>query len=307
MKKEDFYYPSSDGRTKIHARSWTPDGEPKAVLQILHGMVEFIGRYGDFAAFLADHGYVVVGNDHLGHGESVVTDEDHGYFGENGNAHVIQDIDRLRNMTSEKYPGLPYFMLGHSMGSFLVRQYITDHAAGLRGVIIMGTGWQPGAALTAGKALSSLIGKVKGKRYRSTFINNMAIGAYNKQFKNPRTAADWLTRDEEIVDWYLNEDWCTFMFTVDGYNNMFKGMQVAHDKKKMAGLPEGLPLLIVSGAEDPVGGNGKGVRQTYEAYKKYSPCSVDIMLYENDRHEILNELDRAQVYEDLLAWLDDKI
>ena len=238
MERTDIYYPSSDGRTKIHARVWKPDGEPKAVLQIIHGMIEFIGRYGDFAAYLADHGYLVVGEDHLGHGESVADEKQYGYFGPDGNSLVIRDIHELRLRTAKKYPGIPYMMLGHSMGSFLVRQYIMESTAppadskygatrtnadGLSGVIVMGTGWQPGPVLKLGQAICSAVKAIRNDHYISDFVANLATGSNNKRIPDARTVADWLTKDKEIVDWYMNEEWCQFKFTVNGYFNMFKG------------------------------------------------------------------------------------
>ena len=286
MTKKDFYYPSTDGKTQIHAIRWEPEGEPKAILQIIHGMVEFIDRYDDFAKYLTEHGYLVTGEDHIGHGASVQSDEYHGYFGKEGNAWVIADIHRLREMMQKEFPDLPYLMLGHSMGSFLIRQYITengaDYAKGLSGVIIG-------------------INKV-GKKAK--LIDGMSFGSYLKHIENPRTISDWLTKDEKIVDWYRNEPWCTFHFTPNAYFHMFSGMQKAHDTERMKKLPEGLPILITSGAEDPVGAWGEGVRKTFMVYSDNTKCDVSIKIYDDDRHEILNETDKDQVYADMLEFLD---
>ncbi len=307
MNKKDFYYPSIDGKTKIHAIRWEPDGEPKAILQIIHGMVEFIDRYDDFARYLTEFGYLVVGEDHLGHGESVQSDEYHGYFGKDGNAWVIADIHQLRIMMYEEYPGLPYLMLGHSMGSFLLRQYITEkdgrYAEELAGVIIMGTAWQPKAVAEVGKILAKALGTNKpGKAARLIDI----IGFRNnlKKIDKPRTGKDWLTRDEKIVDWYRNEPWCNFHFSPNAYYHMFSGMQKAHDIKRMRSLPEGLPMLFAAGAEDPVGNWGEGVRKAFMVYTDNTDCDVDIRIYGDDRHEILNELDKDRVYEDMKDFLE---
>lgn len=313
MKKEERTFPSQDGRTAIHVWRWLPDGEPKAVLQIVHGMVEFAGRYSEFASYLTDHGYAVVGNDHLGHGESVVTEEDYGYFGPDGNAHVLADIHTLRRMTQEEFAGIPYLMLGHSMGSFLVRQYIAEqeeggvYAEGLAGVIVMGTGWQPAPLLSLGRFLCNAIGLLRGPRHRSGLVNAMVFGANNKKFKPARTGNDWLSKDEAAVDHYNEEDWCGFVFTVNAYSNMFKGIGICQDRARMRRLPASLRLFFVSGAEDPIGNFGEGVRKTYMEYSENTPCALDIRLYENDRHEILHETDRDKVYADLLEWLDDAV
>lgn len=307
MTKKEFYYPSVDGKTQIHAIRWEPDDEPKAILQIVHGMVEFIDRYNDFAVYLTQHGYLVTGEDHLGHGASVQSDEYHGYFGDDGNAWVIADIHQLRLMMHEEYPDLPYLMLGHSMGSFLVRQYITEkdgrYAEDLSGVVIMGTGWLSGPVLASAKLIARMLGKDKvGKRAK--LIDVMSFGNYLKRIPDARTISDWLTRDEEVVDWYRAEPWCQFHFTPNAYFHMFSGMQKAHDITRMNNLPEGLPLLLISGAEDPVGNWGEGVRRAYMVYSENSPCEVSIRIYDDDRHEILNELDKEAVYADLLDFLD---
>ena len=302
MIKKDFYYPSSDGRTKIHATSWAPDGEPKAIVQIIHGMTEYIGRYEDFARYLTEDGFLVCGEDHLGHGESVISDEYHGFFGENGNAWVISDIHKLRQIMQEEHPELPYLMLGHSMGSFLIRQYITEencgYAKGLSGVVVMGTGWQPDIVLKSGMLVAKLQGLNKvGKR--SKMIEMMSFGQYLKRIPDATSFNAWLSKDSEIVDRYKDDPWCTFHFTPNAFYHMFGGMLKAHDIDRMKNLPEGMPLLLTSGAEDPVGNWGDGVRKAYMVYLENTKCAVDIRLYEDDRHEILNETDRAEVYSDL--------
>lgn len=307
MQKKDFYYPSVDGKTQIHAIRWEPDGEPKAILQIIHGMVEYIDRYDEFARFLADRGYLVVGEDHLGHGESVISDEHYGYFGEDGNACIIADIHHLRIMMTEEYPELPYLMLGHSMGSFLVRQYITEkgsrYAEDLAGVIIMGTAWQNKAVAEVGKILARMLGTSKAGK-KAKLIDVIAFRNNLKRIKNPRTVKDWLTRDEAVVDRYRDTPWCNFHFSPNAYYHMFSGMQKAHDISRMKTLPEGLPILFVSGAEDPVGGWGEGVRKAFMVYSENTLCEMDIRLYGDDRHEILNELDKDRVFEDLLEFLE---
>lgn len=308
MKKREFTYPSVDGMTKIHAIIWEPDGEPKAVLQIIHGMIEYIDRYDDFAKFLTEHGYVVAGEDHLGHGASVVNDSYHGYFGKNGNQMVIDDIHHLRTKLNEDYAGIPFIMMGHSMGSFLIRQYLTEknseYAQGLAGAVIMGTAWQPAAVLKAGKAVAKMQMMAKGERATSGMLEAMAFGSYLKRIENPATISDWLTKDAEIVSAYRNDPWCTFHFTTNAFYYMFSGMQKAHDIKRIQTLPAELPILFVAGAEDPVGNYGEGVRKAFMIYKENTDCQIDIKIYEGDRHEILNETDRKEVYADMLEWFD---
>lgn len=307
MTKQEYFYPSADGVTKIHATKWMPEGEPKAVLQIIHGMVEYMGRYEDFAKYMTEHGYVVVGEDHLGHGESVRSDEYHGFFGKNGNEWIISDIHTLRTKTQEEYKGLPYLMLGHSMGSFLIRQYITEndasYADGLAGVIVMGTAWQPMAALVTGKGVARAMGIDKvGKK--APILESMAFGTYLKRIDNPKTASDWLTKDEAIVKAYRSNPLCTFHFTPNAFYHMFDGMIKAHDIARIKKLPAGLPIHFCAGAEDPVGAWGEGVRKAFVVYTDNTDCDVSIKLYLDDRHEILNELDKEDVYADMAEFCD---
>ena len=306
--KRHFTYPSADGVTQIHAIEWTPEGEIRAVLQLCHGMVEFIDRYDEFAQYLITRGVLVVGHDHLGHGESVQNEEQYGFFHETeGNTYVIRDIHKLRMATQAKYTGVPYFMLGHSMGSFLIRQYMKTHGQNLSGVIVMGTGDQPPLMVSAGKILCRIIAGLKGWNYRSKLVDNMAFGSYNKRFEPARTPKDWLTKDEKVVDEYLANPWCTFRFTVNAYYHMFCGMQVLADKRSLERIPKDLPIFFVAGAEDPVGNFGKSVEKVYQKYKQCGIRDVRIKLYENDRHEILNETDRQKVFEDLAEWTENKI
>ena len=305
--KNEFYYASSDGENQIHGIEWVPEGNVKAVLQMCHGMAEYIDRYHDFATFLAEQGYYVVGHDHLGHGKSVTDLEQLGYFHEtNGNEYVVKDIHRLRVMTAQKYPDVPYFIMGHSMGSFLVRQYLGLHGTGLAGAIIMGTGDQPNLILDAGKTICKLIAAIKGWTYRSKLVDGMAAGGYDKHFKGETGTSGWLSRNPENGEKYKEDPLCGYMFTVNGYYHMFSGMKNMNLQEVAGKVPTDLPVLFVAGEEDPVGNFGQAVKNVYKRYKQSGIKDVTIKLYENDRHEILNENDRQQVYQDLLSWLDKR-
>lgn len=298
--KREFYYPSRDGVTKIHAIEWIPEGEVTAVLQMCHGMVEYIDRYHEFADFLTKHGVYVVGHDHLGHGKSVVSQEKLGFFHEtDGNAYVIADIQQLRMQTAKKYPGVPYFIMGHSMGSFLVRQYLGLYSGGLSGAIIMGTGEQPSLVVNAGKLVCKIIAAIKGWDYRSKFVNNLAVGAYEKKL-----GAAWLSKNPENVKKYHEDPLCGFIFTVNAYYHMFSGIAKMNQQEKEGKAAKSLPLLFVAGKDDPVGNYGKGVENVYNKYKKCGYQDVQLKLYEEDRHEILNEEDKDVVFQDILAWLE---
>ncbi len=303
MKKNEFRFHSSGGTVDIRAMEYVPEGKIIAVLQIAHGMVEFIDRYENFAAFLASKGILVVGNDHIGHGGSVKSEEDWGYFGENGNRILLDDMHELTRLTKEKYPNLPYFLLGHSMGSFYARQYLGEFGNELDGAIIMGTGLEPLFVVKGGMFLCKLIALFKGWRYRSNFVNQVAFGSYGKKFEPLRTRADWLSKDEALADWYINEPRCSFLFTLNAYYSMFEGIARLHDKKLLEKVPKDLPIFFVSGEDDPVGSFGKEVVYSVETLKEVGVKNIDLKLYPNDRHEILNETDKETVYADLYEWL----
>ncbi len=306
---DEFYFPSKDGNTEIHTIEWKPEGEVRAVLQICHGMVEYIRRYDEFARFLCGKGYYVVGNDHLGHGKSIQAKSEYGFFNEKyGNACVLGDMHTLRQRTEKKYPGVPYFMLGHSMGSSLLRQYIQMYGNGLSGAVLMGTvADHKKAALLFGKRLCRVMAAFRGWHYRSRMVDKLVLGAYNKKFKPARTRADWITSDNENLDTYVSDPLCSFMSTVNAYYNVFSGMIGIQRKESVYMIPKGLPILFLSGADDPVGEFGKGVRKIYEKYRAAGIQDVTLRLYTGDRHELLNETDREQVYKDLLGWFEKHI
>ena len=222
MIKEEFHFDSADGLTKIRAMRYLPEGEVKAVLQIAHGMDEFIDRYESFAKYLTDKGYAVTGNDHLGHGASVNSQDDWGYFSkDDGYRNVLKDMLQLTKITKELYTDKPYFLLGHSMGSFLCRLYLIEYGNELDGAIVMGTGQQAKGMLGVAKFLTRTVAAFKGWKYRSKFINSLALGSYNKKWEPSETHCDWLTKDNDIVNWYVHEPCCTFTFTTNGYYNLF--------------------------------------------------------------------------------------
>lgn len=308
MKKQEFKFRSSSDVCDIRAVRYIPNGEVKAILQISHGMQEFIDRYESFAEFLCSKGYLVTGNDHLGHGGSINTKDDYGYFADkDGNQALIDDLYELTKITKELYPNKPYFLLGHSMGSFYARQYLCEHGNELNAAIIMGTGFESLSTLKAGMRACELFAMGKGWHHRSRAVQAMAMGSYNKKFEPVRTKVDWLTKDEAIVDKYLAEERCTFTFTLNGYYNMFKGIARLHNKSFINKTPKELPILFVSGEDDPVGNYTKGVIASAESLKEVGCHNVSIKFYPNDRHEILNELDKDVVYNDLFNYLEDTI
>ncbi len=306
VEKRESYFSSTDAIHKAHVITWIPkDVKVRGILQIAHGMVEFIDRYDEFARHMCSKGFIVVGNDHLGHGKTVNNNDEWGYFADkNGTECLVKDMYKLMKITKREFKGLPYFLLGHSMGSFLTRNFIIRYGSELKGVIIMGTGNQPLWLVKLGQLLTHVLAVFKGWKYRSKFINSLAFGSYNKGFQPSRTDVDWLTRDEAIVDWYMKQPACTFIFTIKAYNDMFHGLEFIGKRENLEKMPKDLPVLFVSGDHDPVGGNGKGVRAVYNRFKALGMKDVSILLYRDGRHEILNEINRADVFEDISRWLD---
>ncbi len=307
MTKKEFTYRSCDGVTDIHAITWLPDRDVQAVLQIAHGMAEHIDRYDEFATYLAGKGFAVVGNDHPGHGRSVKSEEDLGYFHEKyGNRYVLGDMHQLHGFARRQYPDVPYFMLGHSMGSFLVRQYITMTCENLSGVIIMGTGYQPWLTLEAGQLLCRLIAAFKGWHYRSALVDSLGMGSYNRRFEPGETGLEWLNSDAGRRQLYIDDPLSGYRFTVSGYYQMFAGMKTLTSKRKLSAMDKDLPILFTSGEDDAVGDFGKAVRKVYRQFLDVGMRHVDLKLYRDDRHEILNETDRGQVFEDLYLWMEEQ-
>ena len=306
--KEEFYLPSSCEGIDLRGIMWQPEGEVKAILQISHGMAEHIERYDEFAMFLRDLGYCVVGHDHIGHGKTAKEKEERGHIdSKGGNQFLIEDMHLIRKKLAAMYPKAPYFMLGHSMGSTLLRQYILEYGEGLDGIILSGPVAKISKALlSVGKCLAKAIGKIKGADYRSKLLYNMTLGSYSKQIKDDDVGS-WVTKDKEKAKEYADDELSDFIFTASGYYAVFDGIGRLHDKEASRKTPHDLPIYIVSGKEDPVGGFGEGVEKIHEEYKKDGAKNVDITIYEEGRHEMLNEVNRQEVYQDIAYWMEKTI
>ena len=304
MNKETFSLMSVQQK-KIMGRIWIPDGEPRAVIQFVHGMAEHIDRYDGPAAALCSAGFAVYGHNHLGHGPGT---DLKGFFGEqDGWQSLVEDVHAVSGIARQNHPGLPYFLLGHSMGSFVVRCYMTEYAAGLSGVILSGTGYYPKSTVMAGKLLADLVClKGKGKK-PSPLINRIAFSANNKPFTPGRTPFDWLSRDEAEVDRYIADPLCGFLFTASGYRDLFTGLEQLTDLKRLSSVPAGLPVLFISGSMDPVGQMGKGPQKIAEQLRRAGVQDVTLNIYPNARHELFNEKNREEVYQDLVSWMEKHI
>ena len=311
MIKNEFTYLSSDQKTNIHAITCLPENNKfTRVFQIIHGMCEYIERYLPFIEFLTTKGFIVVGHDQLGHGKSINSEEDLGYFGEpDPNDLLIKDIHTLRTITQKKYPDLPYFMCGHSMGSYLLRQYICNYSKGLSGIIILGTGYMSPCETLMSLGLLNCMACFKGMRHRSKLLKKISfeLGPYKSyDHENKDINNSWISRDPEIVKQYYADKKCQYDFTINGFFGLVTAIRYSCNPSNVAKMDKDIPILFVSGGNDPVGNNGEGVKRANEIMKLIGSVDVTLKLYEGGRHEVLNELNRDEVYEYILNWVNEK-
>lgn len=302
----EFEFPSWDGESTIHALLWQPMGNPIGIVQLIHGMSEHIERYEAFARFLAEHGYIVCGHDHIGHGHSVSSRAELGYMPpETGADVLVEDVDTMRWIVQHAFPEeLPYFIFGHSMGSFTLRVYLTRHAKGIAGAILCGTGQQPQPISFMGHTLAKLGARLRGGHEKSQLIYQMADGAFSRRVKDPQTEFDWISMDRGNIDDYMADDLNGFQFTLGGYAALTRLTLLAADLELAKQVPHDLPLLFIAGAQDPVGDNGNGVKAAADMMAEAGADDVEVILYGNMRHEILNEAESDRVFDDVLRWLN---
>lgn len=308
MEEREFYLPSSDRNYRIHCMEWIPEGDVYAVLQLVHGMIEHAERYREFAVWMAEHGVAVLGHDHLGHGKTAVNSEDFGYFGtDGGSVCLIKDISRVTVYGKKRYPGKKLFLLGHSMGSFLVRRYISVYGNSPDGMILLGTGAPPEGFVFAGYLLASTICRLEGERYRSSLLYEMSLGNYNRKFRPTKTSFDWLTREEAYAKSFEEDDLCQFVFTAGAYRDFFRLILADSRAEKAGRMRTDMPVLILAGDRDPVGEEAVGVRRVCSRYEKAGVKDMTLGVYQGARHELLHETNRMEVFEDIYSWLQDQI
>ena len=302
--RKEYTIPSVSGLGDVFARCWLPQGEIKAVFQIMHGMAEHGERYEDLARYLCEKGIAVFVNDHLGHGKSVKSDDDLGFFGEKaGYDSLVNDERKWTELIENEFPSLPIILFGHSMGSFVLREYLRRFSRDkrLKAAIICGTsGKNPASSFAI--TLADKIAKVKGSRHKSKFINSIAFGSYNKKIQKKETDFDWLSTDKNQVKKYIDDPYCGYLFTAAGYRDLFTLLNLVSGEKWFKEINHDLPLLLVAGMEDPVGQYGKGVREVYNLLKDAGQKDIAVKLYPGMRHEIHNEVNNKKVYEDLAAF-----
>lgn len=308
-RTEQISFLSTDGKTRINGMIWWPDEQPKAVVQLVHGMAEHIMRYEPFARYLNGKGFVVCGHDHLGHGKSVVDASQLGHLPvKNGHRILVADVGRMRDAMHDRLDAdSPYFLFGHSMGSFVVRSYISSCGEGLAGCVVCGTGHIPPATSKAGNALAHAIARVRGEDYISKLLGNLSVGAYAKALEDPQTPLDWLSHNRDNVSAYIADDLCGFPFSAGGNASLTALTAEVCDRRCCARVPKDLPLLYVAGDGDPVGDMGKGVRIAAQMAEEAGSTDVTCKIYEHMRHEILNEDDYQRVFDDIATWMEDRL
>lgn len=310
-----FEFASQDGKSRVNAKLWTntkfgsseQEGseKPKAVIQIVHGMSEYIDRYDDFARYLVDRGFVVCAEDHIGHGGTAASAEEYGHMPVHGGKGIlIGDVHTLRCKVEECFPDVPYVLYGHSMGSFIARAYIARHGEGLAACVLSGTGNVPAALSKVGRSLARMLASVRGEKHRSSLIDGMGAGGYGKKIENARTPLDWLSTDNSVVDAYIDDPLCGFMFTVGGYSTLLDLTAEVVTPECAAKVPKDLPVLFVAGDGDPVGDMGKGVKAAAQLLRDAGVARVDEKIYAGMRHEIHNEIGHEQVYDDIASWVE---
>ena len=300
---------STDHTTDIYYNAWLPEGTPRAVIVLFHGMLEYSARYEEFAQAANAHGIAVYAHDHLGHGYSMTDPSKRGHFADrNGNDYVIHDCLHMVDLAHERHPDVPLFLMGHSMGSFLTRQLLHQfYLPKLSGVILMGTGHLPEAFVRFGKAVTTAIAKHKGPMHKSAFVNAVFLGMNNRRIVPRRSKNDWLTRDNARADAFGTNPRIIDDFTVRAYADMLSGMLTNYDPTELANLDTSVPILLLSGAEDPIGDYGHGLHRLLNQYQLLGYEDLALCLYPGARQELLNETNRDEDTQDILDWIDERL
>ncbi len=299
---------SANGCSDITYYILQPEGTSlRGIIQISHGVCDYFSRYTRFAKYLCGLGFIVCGNDHLGHGCSATKNTDFGFFApRDGWQYLVDDMETLRALMQARYPDLPYFTLGHSMGSFIARLHAAEHGEQLRGMIMLGTAGPNPLSRTAVRLANSVV-HAHGTTYRSAFLSRLAYNNFNRKIKDTATPFDWISRDKRVVELFLSDEKCNFMLTAAGYRDLFSLLVYANTSKCYKNTPRTLPLLLLSGDKDPVGAYGDGVRQVANLYLGAGVRNLDVIFYKDGRHDLLNEVNSPEVFGDISRWLERQL
>jgi alpha-beta hydrolase superfamily lysophospholipase len=304
----EFYFTSADGADRIYVKEWLPHEEPSAILIVAHGLGEHIGRYDAFAAYMAEYGVLVAGPDHPGHGRTAESPERLGFFAEeNGWQTMVDNLHILQNMEQDAHPGVPVFLMGHGMGALLVRCCTMDYADRLRGAILCGCGDQPEHIIRTAQLLAAAEEKRFGPHHRSLALEKLLFGPFNRKFAPNHTKFDWFNRDEAAVNAFIYDPLTGFIPTVSAFRDLLQGMRKAQNRRNQAQVMPDLPIFILGGEMDPVGGGGRNVQKMVHALQDAGVRKLTVKLYADSRHDLLHELNRGQVYNDILTWLGNRL
>ncbi|HFL2404068.1 TPA: lysophospholipase [Clostridioides difficile] len=308
MKCTNFTFKGEEG-LDIYTYKWEDENikKPKAVIQIAHGMAETAQRYETFTKVLTKNGYIVYINDHRGHGKTAKIIENVGHLAEKeGFRCLVEDMYTLTNIIKKENEDLPIYLFGHSMGSFASQRYIMDYSNNLSGLILCGSNGKQGIILNLAHLIINHEIKKYGRRFKSNKINNLIFGGEIIR-RNEKTKFDWLSRDKEQVEKYINDPFCGVVCSCGFFYDLVQGLKEIEDKENLKKVPLDIPIYIISGDKDPIGKNGKGVLRLRDRYIKLGVKDVTCKLYKDGRHELLNEINREEVFEDIICWLNNKI
>jgi len=307
LQCEKIHFPSANGKNTVAGYLYTmPDVAPRAVLQISHGMCEYIERYRPMAEFYAAQGIVVAGNDHLGHG-ATSDPKDYGHYGEkDGRRHVLNDLHSMNTLLHNRYPTLPVILYGHSMGSFYARWYAETWPESIKALILSGTAG-PSPVNVLGKMLAGFLAKIRGPRAVSQMLVQLSFGQYCKKIENPVSPNAWISRDEAVVRAYDADARCIFPFTAGTYREMLTVLCHVNTRDWARSIPKDLPILLIAGDGDPVGNYGAGVREVWAMLGDAGVQDLTCQIWEGGRHEMHNETNRQEVFEYCLTWIEDHI
>lgn len=294
-----------DKKHFFRVRYWLPEGEPRAIVQIVHGISEHIDRYERFASYLSERGYLVIGDDHLGHGKSVIHPDDLGWIAEKDGWKLLGDAEiHLASLLKHAKPDLPIILLGHSMGSFIARTIIGWRSDLFDACILSGTGHQPIIVCKTGQLIANAHIRKNGSKSKSELLQNLSFGSYLKKIENPKTSSDWISRDEKIIASYQMDPLSGFEASASLMRDMLQGLELIARSGHIRQMDKSLPVLFIAGTHDPVGNYGKGVLKVKSLFEKAGVKNLSVILYPEMRHEVLNEIGYEQVFEDVLAWME---
>ncbi len=306
MRLRELSFTAGD-QQEIYFYNWLPEGEVKAVVSIAHGMAERALRYERFAGDLTSAGFAVYVADLRGHGRTAGNPDNVGIVATDALTLMTDDLRRLSGLIRKEFPAVPLFLFGHSMGSFLAQGYMIQGGEELQGVVLSGVLGPAGLLTLAGKLIAGGESALAGRNSRSKLLNVLSFGSYNNQFQPARTAFDWLSRDSAEVDKYINDPYCGGVFPAGFFYDLFSYWRMIHRPDGLRKISLNLPLYFISGSNDPVAGNTRGVKKLIKIYEQLGMKDITYKFYEGGRHEMLNEINRAEVIADLISWLDNKI